>query len=266
MADSASGEYELPHQSWWPIAFGLGVSLLGLGLVVPGPTLWDPGLGELRIGPVLLVGFLAFALSGLGWIREDVDWFDDRVGTGPGVGRWAVLLFIGSEIMIFGALFTTYYNFADVYDVWPPEGTPHLPIGTTGLFTIILLTSGATMHWAHSAIRVGDRKKFKGHLLLTILLGIIFMFGQGLEYYHLVHEGLTLTTHPFGTTFYLLTGTHGLHVIAGLVFLGIVAWRTFVHDQFTAHRHVALEAAAIYWHFVDLVWVFVYAIVYLQWI
>jgi cytochrome c oxidase subunit 3 len=266
MADAETQAYELPHQSWWPLAFGLGVVLLGLGLIVPGPTVWDPGLGELRIGPMLIVGFLAFAVSGLGWLREDVEWFDDRVGTGPRVGRWGVLLFIGSEIMIFGSLFATYYNFADTAAMWPPEGTPHLPIGTTGMFTIVLLLSGATMHWAHSALRIGNRSAFKGHMLLTLLLGGIFMVGQGMEYYHLVHEGLTLTTHPFGTTFYLLTGTHGLHVLAGLFVLGVVTWRAFVHDQFDAERHVLLEAAAIYWHFVDLVWVFVYAIVYLQWI
>lgn len=261
-----AGEYELPHQSWWPLWFGLSVALLAIGLVIPGPTIWDPGLGTVTVGPVLLAGLLAFAVSGLGWIREDVTWYEDKVGTGPMLGRWAVLLFIGSEVMIFGALFATYFNFRAGFATWPPEGSVHLPIGTTGLNTIILFLSGATMHWAHSAIRMGERQKFKGHLLLTLVLGTIFMAGQAFEYYELIHEGLTLTTHPWGTTFYLLTGTHGLHVIAGLVFIGIVAYRAFVHDQFDAERHVALEAAAIYWHFVDLVWVFVYAIVYLQWV
>ncbi len=254
MASETSGtvEYQLPHGSWWPLWVALAMTLLMLGFILPGPVLW--------------IGAAAFALAGLGWLHEDVLWWDERIGTGPGAGRWGVMLFIGSEIMIFGALFATYFNFRADALVWPPEGTPHLPIGTTGIFTIILLTSGATMHWAHTALRLGDMKKFKGHLILTIVLGAIFMAGQVSEYNHLIHEGMTLTDHPFGTTFYMLTGTHGLHVLAGLFVLCLVAWRAFFNDQFDAERHVLLEAGAIYWHFVDLVWVFVYAIIYLNWV
>jgi cytochrome c oxidase subunit 3 len=243
-------EYHLPHGSWAPLWVALGMSLLAVGLVLP---TWALG-----------IGIATFALAGLYWLREDREWWDEMVGTGHEPGRWGILLFIGSEVMIFGALFATYFSFRSS-PAWPAE-TPHLPIATTGLFTIILLASGATMHWAHSALRMGDKKWFKGHLVLTLLLGAIFMGGQAMEYMTLIHEGVTITSHPFGTTFYLLTGTHGLHVIGGLVALGIVAYRTFVHDQFDAQRHVMLEAAAIYWHFVDLVWVFVYAILYLGWI
>jgi cytochrome c oxidase subunit 3 len=215
--------------------------------------------------PWVYGGVALFALTGLGWLHQDRRWWEEQKGTGHAPGRWGVLLFIGSEVMIFGALFATYFNFRAQAGAWPPADV-HLPIGTTGLFTIILLLSGATMHWAHSALRAGRREAFKGHLALTLLLGAIFIGGQVYEYLTLIGEGVTLTHSNFAATFYALTGTHGLHVIAGLVALGIVAYRSFVHDQFTAQRHVLLEGAAVYWHFVDLVWVFVFAIVYLGWV
>lgn len=244
-------EYELPHGSWWPIWVAMGMTAVLVTLIFGAPWVY--------------LGAGLFALTGLGWLHQDRLWWDEHIGTGHAPGRWGVLLFIGSEVMIFGGLFATYFNFAAGAEVWPPEHI-HLPIGVTGLFTIILLASGATMHWAHSAIRLGDMKAFKGHLLLTLLLGTIFMIGQGFEYATLISEGVTLSSSHFAATFYMLTGTHGLHVIAGLVALFIVAYRAFFHDQFDAQRHVLLEGAAIYWHFVDLVWVFVYAIVYLQWV
>lgn len=244
-------ELHLPHGSWMPIFLATAIMLVLLGIVLQG--FW------------LFAGVAAFLLVGLAWIYEDTDWYAEHIGTGPEMGRWGTLLFIGSEVMIFGALFATYFNFKAQAPAWPPEGTPHLPLVSTSIFTIILFLSGATMHWAHSALRKGEMRKYKGHLVLTIVLGTIFMIGQAMEYTHLIGEGLTLQSHPFGSTFYMLTGTHGLHVIAGLVFLGIVAYRSFAYGQMTPERHTALEAAALYWHFVDLVWVFVFAVIYLGW-
>lgn len=252
MTDYPEGiEYELPHSSTWPILVALGISAVLVGLVLGTPWAY--------------VGVALFALTGLGWLHEDRRWWNEMVGTGHAAGRWGILLFIGSEIMIFGGLFAAYFNFRAQAGVWPPADV-HLPIGITGLFTIILLLSGATMHWAHAALRAGNRGAFKGHLLLTILLGSIFIGGQISEYLTLIGEGITLTHSHFAATFYMLTGTHGLHVIAGLVALVIIGYRTLVHDQFDAQRHVFVEGAAIYWHFVDLIWVFVYAIIYLGWV
>ncbi len=244
-------EYELPHHgSIWPLLVALGITAVLVGLILGTP--W------------VFVGAGIFALTGLGWLHEDRRWWNEMVGTGHAPARWGILLFIGSEIMIFGALFAAYFNYRAQAPVWPPAGV-ELPVVITGIFTIILLLSGATMHWAHAALRAGNKRMFKGHLLLTILLGSIFIGGQIYEYISLIGAGLTLTHSHFAATFYMLTGTHGIHVIGGLIALIVVAYRTFVHDQFTAHRHVFVEGVAIYWHFVDLVWVFVYAIIYLQW-
>lgn len=253
MADTEHGDQELhlPHGSWAPLWLAIAIFLALLGIVLGGGLLY--------------LGLAAVALAGLVWIYEDVDWYHDHIGTGSDVGRWGILLFIGSEVMIFGALFATYFNFKAQAPVWPPEGMPELPIVSTSIFTIILFLSGATMHWAHDALRKGKMRLYRGHLILTIVLGTIFMAGQVMEYSHLIHEGMTLQSHPYGSTFYLLTGTHGFHVLVGLIFLGVVAYRTFAYDQMTPKRHVALEAAALYWHFVDLVWVFVFAVIYLGW-
>lgn len=249
-AETTTHEMHLPHGSIWPIQLAGAFTLALLAIVFQG--IWLP------------IALLAWIYIAIGWVREDINWYRDSVGTGEGVGRWGTLLFIGSEVMIFGALFATYFNFRERAPMWPPEGMPHLPIASTAVFTIILLFSGVTMHWAHTALRRGEMGRYKGHLLLTIALGAIFMYGQASEYLHLIHEGMTLQSHPYGTTFYMLTGTHGLHVLAGLVFLIIVAIRSFGWGQQDQERHTALEAAALYWHFVDLVWVFVLAVVYFQ--
>lgn len=250
MSETVTQELHLPHGSHWPILFALAITITTLAIVFQG--VW------------LLVGFLALTATGIGWIKEDIKWYKERVGTGEGVGLWGTMFFIGSEIMIFGALFATYFNFKLRSGDWgPPEGA-HLPLGPTTMFTIILLFSGVTMHWSHAALRQGDMRKFKGHLILTILLGLVFLGGQVNEYITLIGEGMTLSSHPFGSTFYMLTGTHGLHVAAGLVYLIIVAIRHFGWGQQDQERHTALETAAIYWHFVDLVWVFVFGIIYLD--
>lgn len=253
-ATAAADEYTLPHGSQWPIIAAVGIGLLYLGLGLSTYT----GLGWGLFG----LGALAILYSVIGIVQEDGRWWNDRVSTGLRNGWWGVLFFLGTEVMLFSALFATFFNHRALGG--PAWGTEvELPIVKTGINTIILLLSGVTMHWAHSGIRKGNLRQLKIGLAGTILLGLVFLAGQVLEYLELAHEGLIVQSGTFGATFYALTGTHGAHVLGGLIVLCLVAWRA-MQGQFNQERHVAVEVSAIYWHFVDVVWVVLYAVVYLR--
>ncbi|MEC5385825.1 cytochrome c oxidase subunit 3 [Uliginosibacterium sp. H3] len=127
--------------------------------------------------------------------------------------------------------------------------------------TALLLASAATLTWAHWAIRKGDRKQFNIFLALTILLGLVFLGCQAEEYIHAYHEGLKLTSGIYGSTFFMMTGFHGLHVTIGVIMLIVTLGRSLA-GHFSADRHFAFEAAAWYWHFVDYVWLLLFIVVY----
>jgi cytochrome c oxidase subunit III len=130
--------------------------------------------------------------------------------------------------------------------------------------TLVLLTSSLTCHFAHSGILAGNRKKFNAWLTITVLLGIIFLALQVLEYRHAYHEfGLTLNAGIYGSTFFMLTGFHGFHVFMGMTMLLIQLLRSVIGKQFTATDHFGFEASSWYWHFVDVVWVFLFLFVYI---
>ena len=170
-----------------------------------------------------------------------------------------MLLFIISETMVFGAFFTAYF-FIRVVDgnPWPAEGT-ELPKAIAGVNTAILLSSSITIHWALEAIRRGNRAAFKAAIASTLLLGATFLFIQLNEY---VHVGFAPYDSAQASVFYGLTGLHGAHVAIGLLCLAMVTVRAFRgHFSPTAHRGV--EVPAIYWHFVDVMWVIVFTTVYL---
>ena len=164
-------------------------------------------------------------------------------------------------MFIFGALFSAYFTFQRLADHWPDVDV-HLPVVKTGIFTLFLFASSATIHKADGHLRRGEHKQFRTWWLLTIILGGVFLVGQVLEYRELLSHGLGLTSGQFMTSFYLITGTHGIHVAGGLIYLIIVYIRA-VKGQFDEHRHAAPETASIYWHFVDIVWVFVFTIFYI---
>jgi cytochrome c oxidase subunit 3 len=132
----------------------------------------------------------------------------------------------------------------------------------TGIFSLFLFASSATLHKAENALKSGQHRTFRAWWLLTIVLGLIFLAGQVNEYLNLIKEGHTLGSSQFMTAFFMLTGTHGLHVFGGLCFLTLV-WVRAQKGHFDAQRHTAPECAGLYWHFVDIVWVFVYGVVYL---
>jgi cytochrome c oxidase subunit III len=170
-----------------------------------------------------------------------------------------MLLFIISEIMVFGAFFTAYFFIRIVQgNEWPAEGT-HLPVAIAGVNTAILLSSSLTMHWAQTSIKNGNRLGLKAGMVATFLLGATFLFIQVNEY---VHIGFAPHDHAQGSVFYGLTGLHGAHVAVGLTLLGVVTIRAF-RGHYSPEHHHGVEVPGIYWHFVDVMWVVVYTTIYI---
>jgi cytochrome c oxidase subunit III len=170
-----------------------------------------------------------------------------------------MLLFIISEIMVFGAFFTAYFFVRVVGGAeWPAEGT-HLPVAIAGVNTAILLSSSVTMHWALECAKAGNRRGLQAGMLTTFLLGTTFLFVQINEY---VNIGFSPQDHAQGTIFYGLTGLHGAHVFVGLTLLLFATTRAF-RGHFTEKEHRGVEVPGIYWHFVDVMWIVVYTTIYI---
>jgi cytochrome c oxidase subunit 3 len=187
-------------------------------------------------------------------------------------GMAGMVLFIASEIMLFGGLFAGYFYVVNQADTWPPESIEHTPGTELGaVLTLLLITSGLLGHAGIVALRsgtygfvlpTGNRKGLILGIGLAIVLGSIFIGGQAYEWLKLFDEGLTAKSGVYGSTFFILTGFHGAHVIAGLAMLAVVFVRA-VWGDFTPHRHLFADAAMLYWHFVDVVWVLLFVIIYL---
>jgi cytochrome c oxidase subunit III len=173
-----------------------------------------------------------------------------------------ILLFIVSEAMLFGAFFASYFFLRVVSNdgPWPPEGF-ELPVAVAGVNTAILVSSSFTIHWALESIRRGNRAGMKAGLAVTFLLGATFLFIQINEY---IHIGFSARDGAFGSIFYGLTGLHGAHVFVGLTllaFANIRAWRG--HFGRDPKDHLGVEVPGIYWHFVDVMWIIVFTVVYI---
>jgi cytochrome c oxidase subunit 3/cytochrome o ubiquinol oxidase subunit 3 len=177
------------------------------------------------------------------------------------LGLWS---FIGSETLFFAALIVGFLVYKPVNAARPDFQDPHevLGIAFTGLLAAILLASSLTMVLALSAIRGDNQRWFRIWLGATAFLGICFLGGQVYEFNHLYHEGVTLSSSMLGTTFFVLTGFHGTHVAIGVIWLLSVLWRS-IKRGYSSHDNMDVELAGMYWHFVDLVWVAVFTIVYL---
>ena len=170
-----------------------------------------------------------------------------------------MLLFIISEVMIFGAFFTAYFFIRVVNgDPWPAEGT-ELPKLIAGINTAILISSSFTLHWAETALKADNRFGFQAGIFTTFALGATFLFIQINEY---VHIGFSPQDSAQGTIFYGLTGLHGAHVFIGLTLLAMVVVRAF-RGHYSSAEHHGVEVPGIYWHFVDVMWVIVYLTVYI---
>ena len=255
--------YHLVDPSPWPIIGAVGGGLTVLGII------WVAHYGEYFF---LILGALVVLATMFLWWR-DVLKESRTAGTHTPVVRlglrYGMTLFISSEVMFFVAFFWAYFNFALYPEhvsgattaVWPPAGVTtfdpfHLPF----LNTMILLLSGCTVTWAHHCLLEGDRRGLVRGLSLTVLLGLCFTLCQAIEYssapFHF-RGGI------YPSAFFLATGFHGFHVIVGTCFLIVCLFRARA-GQFTPERHFGFEAAAWYWHFVDVVWLFLFICIYVS--
>jgi len=271
MADShaPNHNYHLVDPSPWPVVGSVSAFVLAIGAVN-----WfhdgAPWIMLLGLAGVLYTMFMWWADI----IKEAHQ--GDHTQVVQIHLRYGMILFIASEVMFFVAWFWAYFDASLFYDEaiqasrvtatggqWPPKGTQvfdpwHLPL----LNTIILLTSGTTVTWAHHALVHNDRKGLIWGLVFTIVLGLIFTAVQAYEYGHAAFAfSAENGGNIYSSTFYLATGFHGFHVIVGTIFLIVCLFRA-LKGHFTPEQHFGFEAAAWYWHFVDVVWLFLFAAVY----
>jgi cytochrome c oxidase subunit 3 len=254
--------YHLVDPSPWPFIGAFSALLFAVGMVswMHAWTGWPVILG---------LGVLSILYTMFGWWRDVIKEsrrgdHNETVNFGLRLG---MALFITSEVLFFFAFFWAFFWGALypphlVPQAWPPAGIHPIPaFDIPFLNTLILLLSGTTVTWAHHCVREGDNRTAAQALWLTVLLGAIFTSFQVYEYFHAVHEGLTIKSGIFGSTFYMATGFHGFHVFVGTMFLLVCAFRAAAL-QFAPEKHVGLEAAAWYWHFVDVVWLFLFVSIY----
>jgi cytochrome c oxidase subunit 3 len=254
MSGERNHDYHIVDPSPWPLVAGIGGFVIASGAILwmHGETPW-----------VFAVGLLICLYCAYCWWSDVVK--DGQSGFHTPVVqiglRYGVIMFIASEVMFFVAWFWSFFKHAlfPMQGVWPPEGIEtfdpwHLPL----MNTLILLTSGATLTWAHHALIENDRKGLRDGLILTIVLGVIFSLLQAYEY---SHAAFGFSGSIYSANFYMATGFHGFHVIVGTLFL-IVCLVRALRGHFTAEKHIGFEAAAWYWHFVDVVWLFLFAAIY----
>jgi len=285
----AHGAYYIPQPSHWPLVGSVGLTTTLVGAASWLHTDWY-GPYFFTLGLFILIGMM------FGWFGQVI--YENQKGIYnlqvDRSFRWGMCWFIFSEICFFGAFFGALFVsryfiipqlggeihpithmtlWPDFKATWPVLVNPdnrafvgaHEAMGAWGLAavnTVVLLTSGATITWAHWALKLNKRRQLEIGLLLTILLGMTFLFLQAHEYYDAYHDmNLTLDAGIYGTTFFMLTGFHGLHVTIGTIMLIVIFLRS-LRGHFTPERHFAFEAVAWYWHFVDVVWLFLFVFVY----
>jgi cytochrome c oxidase subunit 3 len=176
--------------------------------------------------------------------------------------RLAVIMLLGAELMFFAGLIGAFLVFRLSAQVWPPPFQPRLPLGVTGVNTVILLFSALTVHWAVGAARAGAIAGTARHLAWTALLGALFLVIQGYEWLRMIHFGLTTSSSVYGGLFYTLIGAHGVHVIGGLIWLSVVLWQS-KRGRFTKKDFVGVQTTRMYWTFVVALWPVLYGLVYL---
>lgn len=250
--------FHLVELSPWPLTGSLGAFFLTVGLAA-----W---FHSYTIYPLIL-GLVIILLTIIQWWRDVV-----REATFMGHHtsyvtkglRWGIILFIASEVLFFFAFFWAFFHrrLAPTPELgcnWPPTGiTPLNPFAIPLLNTAVLLASGVTVTWAHHALMGGARKEAIAALSLTVALGAYFTVLQAGEY---IETSFTIADRVYGSTFFVATGFHGLHVLIGSTFLSVCLIRAILHHFSTGH-HFGFEAAAWYWHFVDVVWIFLYLCIY----
>ncbi len=183
----------------------------------------------------------------------------ERAIKSRGIGWYGMVFFLASEAFFFANLIASYL-YLRVRN-GPMQGTEHLNIYLAAVNTVVLLSSSFPMHWAATGITKGDRRRLATGLILTAILGAIFVSGQIAEYFLLINEGLGPSSNIFGSAFFTMTGFHGAHVTAGVIFLTTLFVRT-LRGNFSAEHHFAVTAGEMYWHFVDAVWIVLFSVLY----
>ncbi|MDP2356319.1 MAG: cytochrome c oxidase subunit 3 [Beijerinckiaceae bacterium] len=275
MADGHSKpnhDYHLVEPSPWPLIGSIAAFITAVGAI---SWMKSMPIFGMQVGPYLFgAGFLGILYTMAAWwtdvVREAQSGYHTRVVQIH--HRYGMILFIASEVMFFVAWFWAFFDaslFANeaiqearvqyTGGIWPPKGIEvfdawHLPL----LNTLILLTSGTTITWAHHALLHGDREGLKKGLILTIVLGAVF---SGVQAYEYMVAPFAFRNSLYGSTFFMATGFHGFHVLVGTIFLAVCLARVYM-GHFTPKQHLGFEFAAWYWHFVDVVWLFLFAAIY----
>uniref|UniRef100_UPI003002B9EB cytochrome c oxidase subunit III n=1 Tax=Arria pura TaxID=2908859 RepID=UPI003002B9EB len=258
MSKNMNHPYHLVTYSPWPILAAISIMITMLGFI---KFSYNYNIKMMMLGIIILM------LTTIQWWRDVV-----RESTYQGLHtkevikglQWGMILFIISEIFFFISFFWTFYHSSlspniELGSLWPPMGiitfnALQIPL----LNTTILLASGITITWSHHSLMENNYKQAKQSLILTIILGLYFTMLQMFEYYE---APFSIADSVFGSTFFVATGFHGLHVIIGTTFL-IVCFLRMYFMHFTSNHHFGFEAAAWYWHFVDVVWLFLYISIY----
>ncbi len=286
-------DYHLVNPSPWPFTASVGALIMAIGAVVLMRGL-SPNEADFFFGKghwtLFLLGVAILAVTCIGWWGDVIK--ESRAGDHTPVVdiglRCGMILFIASEVMFFVAWFWMFFELAifhghradwlvptwdeataAAWANWPPPHVEtfdpfHLPL----INTLILLLSGTTVTWAHHALQQGDRNGARLGLILTVLLGVLFSWVQfGVEYpeagFAFGNPDGVGNANVYGSSFFMATGFHGAHVVIGTIFLFVCLLRLMA-GQFTPQKHFGLEAAAWYWHFVDVVWLFLFTFVYVM--
>ena len=259
-------DYHLVDPSPWPFVGSVSAFVMAVGAISSMHKMF-PG------------AMLVFALGFAGVLYTMIGWWRDVINEAEHKGdhtrvvqlhhRYGMILFIASEVMFFVGWFWAFFDFSlfpsELAEVvggqFPPKGVEAVldPFDLPLLNTLILLCSGTTVTWAHHALIHGDRDGLKKGLWATILLGLLFTSIQAYEY---AHAPFAFGENTYGSAFYMATGFHGFHVIIGTIFL-IVCLKRAYNGDFTPRQHFGFEAAAWYWHFVDVVWLFLFISIYI---
>lgn len=281
MEHAAHGSHAHAHVhddvSQWPMVSGIGLFLTFLGFAT-GLGLKDFPYSK----PLWIIGSIISVVGLVGWwftlvknsqanphTKAHAHDFNEDAGLKIGFS-----LFIASEVMFFAAFFAYFFYIKAYLPEWPPEGAPHALASNEmkyllipGLNTLILIVSGIFYNWAESNIIKGNRALAKIGMFATVALGVLFLYLQfAVEWAELIHEGFVWDTtkgavNHLASAFYMLTGFHGMHVFVGAVFIAVILARV-LSGHFDKKHHFAMQAAGWYWHFVDVVWIFLFTVIY----
>jgi cytochrome c oxidase subunit III len=250
--------YHIVDPSPWPLLVSLAAGLMCFGLV---DVFHD------KVWTIFWIGLAALLTTSALWWRDVIkEAFVQKAHSAiVKIGfRYGMMLFIASEVMFFAAFFWAYFDASlfpteAIGKMWPPAHIKTInPFDLPFMMTLILLLSGCTATWAHHALIENNRRDMLRGLGLTVLLGVLF---SGLQAYEYIHAHFAFTDTIYASAFYMATGFHGFHVIVGTIFLAVCWWRAY-KNQFTPTDHFGFEAAAWYWHFVDVVWLFLFMAIY----